>query len=199
MTGQLLLLPADAPVQSHTHLCVDFVGGDLQLRYRDPRRFGFLALRPTATVEQEPPLAGLGPEPLEMSLAEFRAALGGRRGRIKALLLSQGVIAGLGNIYADEVLFAARLHPEWPAESLRPVHHRRLYEAIQRILRAAVEARGSSINNYVSVDGRPGGYQAHHQVYGRTGQPCPGCGTAIRRILAAGRSTHFCPRCQRRR
>lgn len=198
MTGQLLTLPPEAPRQPHTHLQIDFDGGELQLRYRDPRRFGFWALIPTALVEQEPPLAHLGPEPLEISLQDFQAAMGRRRGQLKALLLNQGVIAGVGNIYADEALFAARLHPKQRVETLRPVHCQQLCEALQRVLRAALEAQGSSIDaSYVSVEGCPGRYQDQHQVYGRTGQPCRRCGTPIQRTVVASRSTHFCPRCQR--
>jgi len=200
MTGQLLVLPAAVPLQSHTHLQVDFVPAGRQLRYRDPRRFGFWALLPTAQVEKEPPLVHLGPEPLEMSLADFQAVMGRQRGGLKALLLNQRVIAGVGNIYADEALFAAGLHPRQRAEELRPVHLRRLYEALQRVLRAALAAQGSSIDaGYVSVEGRPGNYQDQHQVYGRTGHPCRHCGTAIQHTVVASRSTHFCPRCQRRK
>jgi formamidopyrimidine-DNA glycosylase len=127
---------------------------------------------------------------------EFAARLAARRGRIKPLLLNQAVLRGLGNIYVDESLFRARIHPLASVARLAPLRVRRLHAAIQEVLRAAVEAGGSSISDYVDADGRAGSFQVQHQVYGREGAPCPRCGTAIRRIVVGQRGTHYCPGCQ---
>jgi len=200
MTGQWLYVPASDPIREHTHVLLDFVGDPFQLRYRDVRRFGSLWLGPTAEIENQPPLAELGPEPLDLSPADFQARLRARRGRLKAVLLDQRVLAGLGNIYVDEALFAARIHPEQPAHTLSPRQLRRLQAAIQSILGAAIERGGSSIDGeYVAVNGASGRYQNQHQVYGRQDTPCPRCQTTLRRVVIAGRGTHLCPRCQRRR
>lgn len=198
MTGQWLYLPASDPIRAHTHVLLDFIGDSFQLRYRDVRRFGYLLLGPTAELENQPPLAELGPEPLDLPFADFQARLRTRRGRIKAVLLDQRVLAGLGNIYADEALFAARIHPAQPAHTLSPRQLRRLHEAIQSILGAAIERGGSSIDGeYVAVNGESGRYQHQHQVYGRQNTPCPRCQTTLQRMVIAGRGTHLCPRCQR--
>ena len=144
-------------------------------------------------------LASLGPEPLEVGLAEFRAILGERKGRIKAVLLDQTKIAGIGNIYADETLFEARVHPEKPASSLRADAVERLYRSMRRILAAAVEAGGSTLADagYRDADGNAGDFQFSHKVYDRKGEACLACGTPIKMKRVAGRSSHFCPRCQK--
>ena len=142
--------------------------------------------------------APFGPEPLDpaFTVRDFRRSLRRRKGRLKPLLLDQSFLAGVGNIYADEALWAARLHPLRTAGTLRPADERRLYESLRRILSEAVERRGSSIDDYTAPDG-DGSMQEHLQVYQRTGEPCPRCGRPIKRIVVGARSTHFCSWCQR--
>ena len=143
-------------------------------------------------------LAALGPDPLEVGRAVFAARLAGRRGRLKAVLLDQTFLRGLGNIYADEALFRARLHPERSGALVGPRKAGNLYGAIQGVLREAIDAGGTSISNYRDGQGEAGRFQHRIRVYGRTGRPCGACGTAVRRVMVAQRGTHFCPRCQRR-
>ena len=143
-------------------------------------------------------LAALGPEPLEIGCDEFTARLRARKARLKALLLDQEFLRGLGNIYADEALFGARLHPLRSANGVGPRKAGDLYLAIQNVLRDAIEAGGTSIRDYRDSRGAEGGFQRQIRIYGRTGEPCLNCGTRVRRVVVAQRSTHFCPRCQRR-
>jgi formamidopyrimidine-DNA glycosylase len=201
MTGQFLFAPPAEPRDKHTRLVIRFEDGRDELRFRDVRKFGFLLC-----LEGEPEcacgeLAGLGPEPLEIGLAGFEAILKARRGRIKSLLLDQRRLAGIGNIYADEMIFDARIHPETPAERISRPAVARLHEAMRRILASAVEAGGSTLADagYHDADGNAGDFQFEHKVYGRTGEPCLVCGTPIRMTRVGGRSSHFCPRCQRKR
>lgn len=143
-------------------------------------------------------LAALGPDPLAIGPDEFVARLRSRRARLKALLLDQAFLRGLGNIYADEALFRARLHPLRSAAGVGPRKARDLHAAIQEVLRSAIGAGGTSIRDYRDSRGEPGAFQRQIEVYGRVGEPCVTCGTALRRVVVAQRSTHFCPRCQRR-
>jgi len=152
------------------------------------RAFRALSARPAG-------LDDLGPEPLELSAAQF-ARLLDRPRQIKALLLDQRAVAGLGNIYTDEALFAAGIHPLTSAADLTLPQRRALWRAVRRILRQAVRAGGSTLRNYRTADGDEGSFQTRHRVYGRTGQQCHNCGTQIQRLLAAGRSSHVCPTCQ---
>jgi formamidopyrimidine-DNA glycosylase len=198
MSGQLTVVPAGAPVGTHTHLRIVIPAADRELRYRDPRRFGGVWLLAGGPTHIGRRLSSLGREPLELTLPEFRSLLRRRR-QIKALLLDQSVISGLGNIYCDEALYRARIHPLASADRLRIDRVRGLLQAIRRVLRSAIRARGSSVRDYRDAGGAEGGYQRQHQVYGREGRPCPRCRTGIVRILVAGRSTHICPRCQQRR
>lgn len=199
MTGQIRVQPADEPRLPHTHLVATLDDGR-ELRWRDVRRFGWMHLLPSDDVAGLPELANLGPDALAIDQATFAAGLRGSARGLKALLLGQELLAGLGNIYVDEALHRARLHPTLPANRLSAARAERLYVAVREVLLAAVAARGSSVDGqYVAVDGERGSYQAAHQVYGRAGQPCAACGTPIVRIVAAGRGTHFCPSCQRRR
>jgi formamidopyrimidine-DNA glycosylase len=200
MTGQFLFAAEGAPRDKHVRLVVRFEDGRDEVRFRDVRKFGFLLC-----LEGEPEracgeLACLGPEPLEVGLPEFRAILRGRHGRLKSLILNQTRIAGVGNIYADETLFEARLHPETPASSLKADAVERLYLSMRKILAAAIAAGGSTLSDegYRDAGGNAGGFQFAHKVYGRTGEPCLACGTPIVRTVVGGRSTHFCPRCQPR-
>jgi formamidopyrimidine-DNA glycosylase len=159
----------------------------------DPRRFGRLALH---SVEAGG-FAGPGSEPLTISPDDFAALFHGRKLAIKAALLNQSLLHGVGNIYADESLFRARIRPTRRAGRLTREQLDRLHAALRAVLRRAIQAGGSSISDYVDADGAEGFFQIQHRVYGREGQPCRVCGTPIRRIVLGGRSTHFCPHCQR--
>lgn len=188
MTGKLLL---EGDAGEHTHGV--FTLDDGMLLYHDPRQFGRIEWSPGASSR----VTRLGPEPLEIDFDEFRARLK-RKTRMKALLLNQTFLAGLGNIYADESLFAAGIHPLTLAGKLTDARARKLYDAIRAILQHAIQLGGSSISDYVNGRGERGWFQMEHRVYGREGEPCANCGRLIRKILVAQRGTHFCPRCQQR-
>jgi formamidopyrimidine-DNA glycosylase len=194
MTGRLGVREASEPPAPHTHGFFELDDGR-ELRYTDVRRFGRILLVP------EPMMAAfrgqLGADALRISVADFRRQLAKRRARIKALLLDQRVFRGLGNIYADESLWQARIHPARLAAGLSEAELTRLRQAIGQVLRAAIRHRGSSISNFVDAEGNAGSYQQRHRAYGREGLPCFRCGTLIRRAIVAGRSSFFCPRCQR--
>ena len=198
MTGRLVLAYGGEPVDKHTRLVLRFGDGRNELRFVDVRKFGFLACVDGAAADSCPEIAALGPEPLEIPLADFARAVEGRKGRIKSLLLDQRFIAGIGNIYADEILFDARIHPLTPASSLSRDAVTRLWTSMRRILARAVKAKGSTLRDYVDAEGRAGSYQRLHRVYDREGEPCPRCGTPIKRIVVGGRGTSFCPFCQRK-
>lgn len=188
MTGKLLAGGAPGP---HTR-AVFYLDGGLVV-YDDIRHFGRIEWTPGL-----PARAGaLGPDPLSVTMEEFRDLLRSHRVRIKALLLDQRRLRGIGNIYADEMLFGARIHPLAIAARLSPRRAMALHRAMQDVLSRAIQMGGSSISDYVDAEGRAGRFQSLHQVYGRAGLPCPRCGTAIRRITVAQRGTHYCPRCQR--
>jgi formamidopyrimidine-DNA glycosylase len=199
MTGRFLWVGRDAPADAHTHLVIAFAGSDEELRFHDVRKFGFLRCVAKEGINACDEIRPLGPDPIEIDRPSFEARLSGRRGRLKSLLLNQRFLAGIGNIYADEMLFAARLHPRTAAERLRPEERRRLWASMRAVLRRAVAAGGSSIRDYRGVGGEVGDFQTRHRVYGRSGQPCRRCGASVRRIVLGGRSTFFCPVCQRRR
>jgi formamidopyrimidine-DNA glycosylase len=196
MTGRFLFAPAAAPRDKHTRLVLRFEDGGDELRFQDVRKFGFLlcvAGDPACACGE---LASLGPEPLEIPAGDFAALLKRRKARIKALLLDQTALAGIGNIYADEMLFDAHIHPRKPACSLSRPAVARLYASMREILAQAIVAGGSTLQDYRDAEGREGSFQESHRVYGRAGEPCPRCGAPIRRTIVAGRGTHFCPRCQ---
>ncbi|MBA3876726.1 MAG: formamidopyrimidine-DNA glycosylase [Anaerolinea sp.] len=205
MTGQLFVVPAGAPADPYVRFVMALADGR-ELRFRDIRKFGKIGLYDLDPASGEAVheiggsavFAGTGPEPLDerFTLGAFRRRLRGRRGRLKPLLLDQAFVAGIGNIYADEALWAARLHPLRSSATLRPPDERRLYEAIRRILAEAIERRGSSIDDYTAPDG-DGSMQERLRVYQHTGEPCGRCGRPIRRIVIGGRATHFCSWCQR--
>ena len=195
MSGRLQVLPAGESLGNHVRAVFELDNGQ-EMRFQDTRKFGRIYL-------VDDPLevtAGLGPEPLDeaFTLGDFRWQLASRKGRLKPLLLNQRFLAGLGNIYADEALFAARLHPLRTADSLDPVEQARLYEAIRAVLRSAVEGRGTTLadRGYTDAAGEEGTYQVSLAVYGRGGEPCPRCQTSVERIVLGGRSTHYCPVCQ---
>jgi formamidopyrimidine-DNA glycosylase len=193
MTGQLTLRERGYPVAPHTHGFFALDDGR-ELRYTDIRRFGRIRLVGASLAAGFRSL--LGSEPLEITLEEFRARFGGRRARIKALLLDQGVLRGLGNIYTDESLFRARIHPARLASKLTESQMAALYHAVREILTAAIRLRGSSISDYVDSEGNRGEFQRLHRVYQREGKPCVRCAAKIRRVIVAGRSSYFCPHCQ---
>jgi formamidopyrimidine-DNA glycosylase len=205
MTGQLFVVPASTPVDPYVRFSLSLADGR-DLRFRDIRKFGRIGLYGLDRTTGEPVtedggaavFAGFGPEPLDdaFTLRAFRRRLRDRRGRLKSLLLDQSFVAGVGNIYADEALWAARLHPLRSAGTIRPPDERRLHEAIRRILAEAVERRGSSVDDYTAPEG-DGAMQERLLVYQRTGEPCARCGRAIRRIVVGARATHFCSWCQR--
>ena len=188
MTGKLLL---EGAASEHTHGV--FTLDDGFLLYHDPRQFGRIEWSPGVP----PRVARLGPEPLEITFEEFRARLR-RKTKIKALLLNQTFLAGMGNIYADESLFAAGIHPLAVAQRLSTARTAKLYEGIRRILAQAIQRGGSSISDYVNGRGERGWFQMEHRVYGREGEPCANCGRPIRKILVAQRGTHYCPHCQKK-
>jgi formamidopyrimidine-DNA glycosylase len=198
MTGQLTLTPAGEPLAPHTHLVFGLDGDDRQLRFRDIRRFGSATLfAARADLESFFAAAGLGPEPFGLSPGYWKDRLAATGRCLKAVLLDQRVVAGVGNIYADEALFQARLHPGRLGRDLDAGEVKRLARAVPTVLERAIRRRGSSIRNYVGGLSQRGGYQNEFRVYGRTGAACPRCGTAIARVRLAGRSTHFCPKCQK--
>jgi formamidopyrimidine-DNA glycosylase len=193
MTGWLGVRRPEDPVAPHTHAFFELEDGR-ELRYTDIRRFGEMRLVGSDQIDAFK--GRLGHEPLEISAAEFAKRLAGRRARIKALLLDQSVFRGIGNIYADESLWQARIHPARLAARLKAEELVRLRKAIRQVLQHAILDRGSSISNFVDAEGQPGEYQQRHRAYGREGKPCFRCGTKIRRAIVAGRSSYFCPRCQ---
>ena len=193
MTGQFVVSHADSPVRPHTHVWMP-LDDARELRYTDIRRFGKMRLLDDAELPAF--LARLGSEPLEVPFAQFRAAIR-RRAMIKALLLDQRVFRGLGNIYTDESLWRARIHPQRHGERLSNAESRALYAAVRRVLAEAIRLRGSSISDFVDSAGSPGDYQRRHRAYGRQGKPCFRCGAKIRRVVVAGRSSYYCPQCQR--
>ena len=205
MTGQLFVVRAGVMEDPYIRLVLTFEDGR-ELWFRDIRKFGRVGIArrggPSGDLEGElgggKGFKGFGPEPLDEAFTarRFRTAIRSRKGRLKPLLLDQGFLAGVGNIYADEALWAARLHPLRSAASLRPGDAGRLYREIRRILAEAVERRGSSVDDYTAPEG-DGSMQEHLRVYQRSGEPCFRCGRPVRRIVIGARSTHFCSWCQR--
>ena len=193
MTGSLAPAPAAQPHEKHTHVWMTLDDGR-ELRYTDPRRFGRIAYLAQAALATT--LLAFGADPLEVSVDEFATRIRQRRARIKALLLDQSVLRGVGNIYADESLWRAKIHPARLGSQLSAQQAEILRKSLQDILRKAIAMRGSSISDFLDAEGEPGEYQRHHRAYGREGKRCYRCKTPIRRIIVAGRSSFFCPKCQ---
>lgn len=194
MTGRLTFEGSRTPLAKHTHFAVRLDNGELH--YNDIRRFGYLDLVESSKLDKIDYLAHLGPDPLLISENEFIGIIRSRSRIIKSLLLDQKVISGLGNIYTDETLFRAGIHPRRISSGLSRKRVGRLHQAIVDILKAAIEGRGSSVGDYVDGSGLPGFYQERHLVYGREGQPCFQCSRHIKREIIGSRSAHFCTRCQ---
>jgi len=193
MTGQLTLCRSSDAVAPHTH-CFFALDDGRELRYADVRRFGRMLLIAESGLADFKKRMGI--EPLEISAEEFCGRFGSRRARVKALLLDQKVLRGIGNIYADESLFRARLHPARIAERLTKKQLLALYDSVRHILNDAIRFRGSSVSDYIDSAGNRGEFQLRHRVYQREGKPCFRCRSKIRRAIVAGRSSHFCPSCQ---
>ena len=188
MTGSLRVSPPEAELEKHTHAIVRLASGR-ELRFVDPRRFGRLSV-----IEK---FQAPGAEPLQISFEDFIPLFRGRKTPIKSALLNQKLLSGVGNIYADEALFRARIRPRRRAASLTRDELRRLHAALKKVLKEAIRAGGSSISDYVDANGDEGFFQLKHRVYGREGKPCLVCKTPIKRIVIAGRSSHYCPHCQK--
>jgi formamidopyrimidine-DNA glycosylase len=202
MTGRLLVSAAEVPIPPHTHAVLALADGR-EIRFVDPRRFGRLSIHtpntpvePTTDNPQPETYLGPGTEPLTIALEDFIALFRGRKTPIKAALLNQSLLHGVGNIYADESLFRAGIRPRRQAGRLTRAELTRLRAALIDVLRHAIKLGGSSVSDYVDADGVRGFFQLQHKVYMRTGEPCLVCATPIKKIVIGGRSTHFCPYCQ---
>ncbi len=209
MSGRLTLSTGAAPPEPHEHVVLHLASGR-QLRFRDPRRFGLLRVAATGSLARDPHLAGLGVEPLasgsfsnlggnlgDLSGAALHAAARGRRGPVKSFLMDASAVVGVGNIYATESLFRAGIHPRRSVARLSPARWERLAAAVVAVLEQAIAQGGTTLNDFADGEGRSGYFQVSLAAYGRDGEPCPLCGAPIRRIVQSGRSTYYCPRCQR--
>jgi formamidopyrimidine-DNA glycosylase len=192
MTGRLLVTTPDAPVAAHTHARLSLASGR-ELRFVDPRRFGRLEFRELSRIAD---FRAPGADPLKVTAAEFARLFHGRKLAIKAALLNQKLLSGVGNIYADESLFHAGIRPRRRSGRLTKAELEKLRLALVKVLKHAIRLGGSSVSDYVDADGVRGFFQLEHCVYLRTGLPCRLCKTPIRRIVVAGRGTHYCPHCQ---
>jgi formamidopyrimidine-DNA glycosylase len=191
MTGRLLVTPAEVPMAPHTHAVLSLADGR-EVRFVDPRRFGRLSV-----VKNEGGYAGPGVEPTTVKAEEFAGLFVGRKIAIKAALLNQSILHGVGNIYADESLFRAGIRPTKPAGKLTKVELGKLHKALQQVLARAIKMGGSSVSDYVDAAGVKGFFQLQHKVYGRAGETCKDCATALKKIVVGGRTTVYCPRCQK--
>jgi formamidopyrimidine-DNA glycosylase len=198
MSGRLTLVPAATPLEPHEHVAFHLRSGR-RLRLRDPRRFGVVFAVKTAEIDGDPHFAHLGPEPLEPGFSgeTLARAAAGRRGPVKAFLMDAGVVVGVGNIYASETLHRAGVHPERSVARISRQRWERLAEAGVAVLRQAISQGGTTLNDFADGEGNSGYFQVSLNVYGREGEPCRTCGRPVRRIVQAGRSTFYCPGCQR--
>jgi len=190
MTGRLQVCDPQAEIANHTHAILKLSSGR-ELRFVDPRRFGRLSVASSGDFD------ATGVEPLEVGLERFVDLFHGRKTPIKSALLNQKLLRGVGNIYADESLFRAGIRPRRRATTITREQLRKLYLAIQEVLKEAIALGGSSVSDYVNADGEAGFFQLQHRVYGREGEPCLVCKTPIKRVVIAGRSSHYCPKCQK--
>jgi formamidopyrimidine-DNA glycosylase len=188
MTGRMLVCKPDQAIEKHTHAVARLASGR-ELRFVDPRRFGRLSVARG--------FEAAGSEPLEVELDPFVNLFRGRKTPIKSALLNQKLLRGVGNIYADESLFRAGIRPRRRAASLTRKELSRLYATVREVLKEAIALGGSSVSDYVDADGEEGFFQLQHRVYGREGEPCLVCKTPVKRVVIAGRSSHYCPSCQK--
>ncbi|PWB68435.1 DNA-formamidopyrimidine glycosylase [candidate division GN15 bacterium] len=197
MTGHFSWVPKATPIDNHDLLIFDLADTSRHLRFNDYRRFGRLRLFRNDELWQQKGLVELGPEPLEITAEQFVALCHRRPRQIKQALLDQSLIAGIGNIYADESLYYARIHPRRLTTSLARAKLTELHGHIQRILRRAIRLHGTSVDTYTGVNGQTGSFQSYLKAYGNEGEPCERCGAKIVRERIGSRSAHYCPRCQR--
>ena len=190
MTGRLQVCDPQTEIAKHTHAILKLASGR-ELRFVDPRRFGRLSVAASAEFD------ATGIEPLEIDLARFIALFRGRKTPIKSALLNQKLLRGVGNIYADESLFRAGIRPRRRASTITYDQLAKLHAAVKEVLKEAIALGGSSVSDYVNADGEEGFFQLQHRVYGREGEPCLVCKTPIKRVVIAGRSSHYCPKCQK--
>jgi formamidopyrimidine-DNA glycosylase len=190
MTGRMVVCEPEDEIVKHTH-AIAKLGSGRELRFIDPRRFGRLSVHGTGEFD-----AG-GVEPLQVEREQFVALFRGRKTPIKSALLNQKLLRGVGNIYADESLFRARLRPRRRATTITAEQFELLRKSVQKVLKEAIRLGGSSISDYVDADGEEGFFQLRHRVYGREGEPCLVCKTPIKRVVIVGRSSHYCPKCQK--
>lgn len=195
MEGKYLVVNHEEPYDSHTHVICKLSDGR-DLRYRDVRKFGRIQILPLAELPNAVSRLGLGPEPQLLSSAYLVSEFQKTKRLIKAVLLDQKIIAGVGNIYADEIIFRAQVHPMQPANSLTLAETELICESVQAVLSAATEQGGTTIRTYANSFGEAGHFQVHLNVYGQTGKPCPRCGHPIVKMKVAQRGTHYCPHCQ---
>ena len=195
MTGRMQVTTPDAELARHTHVVAKLTSGR-EVRFVDPRRFGRLAVVRLDS-QMTTGFAAPGDEPLDSQIERFVTLFRGRKTPIKSALLNQKLLSGVGNIYADESLFRSGIRPRRRAASLTREQLRKLHVALQEVLREAIALGGSSVSDYVGADGEEGFFQLQHRVYGREGEPCLACGAAIKRVVIAGRSSHYCSHCQK--
>jgi formamidopyrimidine-DNA glycosylase len=198
MSGRLRVLPAGAPAEPHTHVRLRLDDGN-ELRFRDQRRFGMLFVVQSARLAAHPRFRNLGPEPLspEFSAADLARAARGSQRPIKNFIMDASIVVGVGNIYASEALFRARVHPRRAARRLKRAEIARLVRGIKSVLTTAIRVGGTTLRDYVGADGNPGYFRQRLYVYERAGKPCRVCRTPIRQITQGQRSTYFCPKCQK--
>ena len=196
MTGRMQVTTPEDELATHTHAVAKLASGR-EVRFVDPRRFGRLAVVRMNSQASAAGFAAPGDEPLDSQIDRFVTLFRGRRTPIKSALLNQKLLSGVGNIYADESLFRSGLRPRRRAASLTREQLRKLHAALQEVLREAIALGGSSVSDYVDADGKEGFFQLQHRVYGREGEPCLVCATSIKRVVIAGRSSHYCPQCQK--
>ncbi|MCP4631438.1 MAG: bifunctional DNA-formamidopyrimidine glycosylase/DNA-(apurinic or apyrimidinic site) lyase [candidate division Zixibacteria bacterium] len=196
MSGKLLVMPTESDIPKHSHLVYNFKENHQRLIFNDARRFGKVIYSLNGESKVDKKLSTLGVDPLKVSLNKFLAMLAERRCMIKSLLLDQTCIAGLGNIYIDESLFDAGIHPRSLSNEIPEQKALKLHKSMREILRLAIKTGGSSISDYRKTDGSKGYFQIKHKIYGKVGKPCPVCGTIIERISAGGRNSAVCIKCQ---
>lgn len=198
LSGQLFYLPSKTPKEKHTHLIFEFKDSKDELRYRDVRQFGYVKLLDSSSLD-EFLSSRIGPDYLSISYEDFKDALKSRKRIIRSLLLDQKVFSGLGNIYVNEALYQASIYPKATSSKIKEVKLKNLYKAIISVLKDAIRLKGSSVDDYFLPDTSKGEYQKKHRVYQKKGEGCPRCGTKIECVKMNGRSSYFCPKCQKLR